>query len=236
MMKWIMIDPIGGIKMTLIPMVALDNTSNRLWLAALPILPELRFWFIGTIKQLEEEFEQRELYSHDLECSSICIKGIPGVFELSICWLAFLLQSLAECVVTFSGYMEEVRPFMLIWSQWWIDVKISGRIDDLFWVQGKGSGETFYAKYQMAGTENQRLPFLGTWKYHGPLESPAGAETQVHLWSVYPLFLENFDYFDPPHQTINNILCHHLPRWEKRGELESCRFCRRGSRRGAEWR
>ena len=183
MMKWIMIDPIGGIKMTLIPMVALDNTSNRLWLAALPILPELRFWFIGTIKQLEEEFEQRELYSHDLECSSICIKGIPGVFELSICRLAFLLQSLAECVVTFSGYMEEVRPFMLIWSQWWMDVKISGRIDDLFWAQGKGSGETFYAKYQMAGTENQRLPFLGTWKYHGPLESPAGAETQVHLWS-----------------------------------------------------
>ena len=69
----------------------------------------------------------------------------------------------------------------------WMEVKISGRIDDLFWVQGKGSGETFYAKYQMAGTENQRLPFLGTWKYHGPLESPAGAETQVHLWSVYPL-------------------------------------------------
>ena len=76
--KWIMIDPIGGIKMTLIPMVALDNTSNRLWLAALPILPELRFWFIGTIKQLEEEFEQRELYSHDLEFSSICIQVVPG--------------------------------------------------------------------------------------------------------------------------------------------------------------
>ena len=43
MMKLIMIDHIGGIKMTLIPIVALGNTSNRLWLAALPILPELRF-------------------------------------------------------------------------------------------------------------------------------------------------------------------------------------------------
>ena len=43
MMKLIMIDHIVGIKMILIPIVALDNTLDRLGLAALPILPELRF-------------------------------------------------------------------------------------------------------------------------------------------------------------------------------------------------
>ena len=49
----------------------------------------------------------------------------PGVSELSICRLAFLLQSKAEYVVTNSGYMEVVK---------WMEVKISGRIYDLFWV------------------------------------------------------------------------------------------------------
>ena len=117
MMKLIMIDHIVGIKMILIPMVALDNTSNRLWLAALPILPELRFWFIGTIKQLEEEFEQRELYSHDLECSSICIQVVSfsrlkKIGFIYIC-LTYIIIIMAFFVVLSNAILFPLKNFVV---------------------------------------------------------------------------------------------------------------------------
>ena len=237
MMKWIMIDPIGGIKMTLIPMVALDNTSNRLWLAALPILPELRFWFIGTIKQLEEEFEQRELYSHDLEFSSICIQVVPGFLS----WV-FLVAVFTSIFGRMCGHLfwihgrgetfyANLKPMMDRRENQWADRwPFLGTRKRKWW--------NLLCQIPNGWNWKSKITFSGYMEISRPVGiASRSRDTSPPLVGLSTLiFLENFDYFDPPHQTINNILCHHLPRWEKRGELESCRFCRRGSRRGAEWR
>ena len=198
MMKWIMIDPIGGIKMTLIPMVALDNTSNRLWLAALPILPELRFWFIGTSKQ--QEFKQE--------------RYIPMTWN----FLVFAFKLFQE----FLSWVFLDGVFTTIFG------RMCGH---LFWIHGRGETFYANLKPMMDGRENQwadRWPFLGTrkwwnllcqipngwnWKskitFSGYMEisRPVGIasrsrDTSPPLVGLSTLiFLENFDYFDPPHQT-----------------------------------
>ena len=69
-----------------------------------------------------------------------------------------------------------------------MDVKISGRIDDLFWVQG--SGETFYAKYQMAGTEIKDYLF---W-VHGNITARWNRQQEQRHKSTFGRFI-HFDIF-----------------------------------------